>query len=279
VTESLKASPDLADVSAVGQRSTPRAAANHRSVLWTARWAVVRRNKVVFAATSGAVLLVLVAIGLIYSVAVGSDFLAGFVSGSLGVGFVAGLLWLVDAEAGKHNDRFGTYGEEATARLFETRRMRRAGWAIVHNIPFDGIGDVDHVVVGPAGVLVIESKWANTPWRVQGDSIDANGSDPVFQTRRAANKIKRFLATKGVDVYPQPVLVQWGPGGLPSDWTEDWIDGVLILRRPRGATWTNQAHAASSLDRVTSCAATDALETQRQRSMEVRLTGGLTPSR
>jgi hypothetical protein len=51
-----------------------------------------------------------------------------------------------------------TNGADAGANTaHELRRLHRAGWKSVHNLHFQS-GDVDHVAIGPGGVVVIETK-------------------------------------------------------------------------------------------------------------------------
>jgi hypothetical protein len=181
---------------------------------------------------------VLLVAGFFYVRVLGSEFLGGVVVGSLVVAFVAVCLWAIDQAAGAHNAKFGTYGEEATYDLFRTRRMRRAGWRIVNNIPFEHC-DVDHVAIGPAGVLAIESKWANSPWQVRDDTIETGGRDPLEQAWKGARKIRCLLRGAHIDTAVIPVLVQWGPGGLSGlEWSHRSFDGgVLALRGARSREW------------------------------------------
>jgi hypothetical protein len=52
----------------------------------------------------------------------------------------------------------GGVGEEWTAR--ELRRMRRRGWHLANGLPLRPAADVDHVVIGPGGVSVMETKYS-----------------------------------------------------------------------------------------------------------------------
>jgi hypothetical protein len=140
-------------------------------------------------------------------------------------------------------DAFGCEGERTTSDLLRSRRVRRAGWQVVHNVPFDHERvDVDHVLFGPAGVLAIESKWADTEWRVRSGSIQAPGGNPVDQAWRGARKIRYLLLSAGIDVRVVPVVLQWGPSGLvDAQWSFRWFeDGVLVLRGRRSKAWIDR---------------------------------------
>jgi hypothetical protein len=53
--------------------------------------------------------------------------------------------------------RMGLLGEQAVAE--QLQRLLPLGYQIFHDVPGDGKWNIDHVVVGPAGVFVIETKY------------------------------------------------------------------------------------------------------------------------
>jgi hypothetical protein len=58
----------------------------------------------------------------------------------------------------EHIDRWrrDAYGEKATAK--RVRGLVRRGWVLVNDIDI-GLGNIDHVLIGPPGVFLLESKW------------------------------------------------------------------------------------------------------------------------
>jgi hypothetical protein len=53
--------------------------------------------------------------------------------------------------------RRGTAGERRTARLLAS--LERHGWAVLHDLAIPGTqANIDHLVIGPGGVLVVDSK-------------------------------------------------------------------------------------------------------------------------
>lgn len=57
-------------------------------------------------------------------------------------------------------------GMGATAEMWtasKLRRLRKHGWLIVNGLALQG-RDIDHVLVGPGGVIVVESKWSAEGW-------------------------------------------------------------------------------------------------------------------
>jgi hypothetical protein len=70
-----------------------------------------------------------------------------------GVAFVAALAQSPPA----HIERWrqGAEGERATARTL--RPLTKSGWVLINDVQRDR-GNIDHVLVGPAGVFVLETK-------------------------------------------------------------------------------------------------------------------------
>lgn len=74
------------------------------------------------------------------------------------------------------NWRTGAQGERRTARALWA--LRRDGWVVLHDLPDRaGTGNVDHVVVGPAGVFVLDSKWPGGDASVEGDLVHVRRRD------------------------------------------------------------------------------------------------------
>jgi Nuclease-related domain len=207
----------------------------------------------------------IVMVSLIIGAFDASPFVTGWLIGSACVLLAAIAFFVFDRAADARRDRFGTYGEVETANLFESRRMRRAGWGVVHIVPFRG-ENVDHVVFGPAGVLAIESKWANTPWKEFEGGIDAYGKKPLSQAWRGARHIRYLLRDAGVETDVVPVVIQWGPGGLTHvDWSHRrFEDGVLVLRGRCADEWIDELESFvhSRLDHDQLTAVRLALETR-----------------
>lgn len=180
------------------------------------------------------------------------------------------MAWIIHLASGMHGRHLGMIGEMCTARTVLTWRRRRRGWALVNGLYFANHGDVDHVLVGPGGVFVLESKWTSADCRVDGEAVvGITGREPVAQARDGATKIELLLrhGRTRLDVTVRPVVVLWGPGApsLPDGCTE--IGGVLACEGPRSREWLPILDAGAL--------ATDVVEqvevillTQRQRQVE-----------
>jgi conjugative relaxase-like TrwC/TraI family protein len=76
-----------------------------------------------------------------------------------GVIVAAGLAWLLRFRVSADTVawRRGAAGERRTARLLAP--LERCGWAVLHDLAIPGTqANIDHLIIGPGGVLVIDSK-------------------------------------------------------------------------------------------------------------------------
>jgi hypothetical protein len=63
----------------------------------------------------------------------------------------------------------GACGEQWTAKAL--RSLEAEGWTILHDVA-SGTGNLDHVVVGPGGVFLLDSKRLRGLVRVHGESVN-----------------------------------------------------------------------------------------------------------
>ena len=137
-----------------------------------------------------------------------------------------GIAWKLDGEM--RNWRFGLRGEQAVAEALADRGVAAAGYVAFHDIPGSGKWNIDHVVVGPGGVFVIETKArarrkANRQQKESVVIFDGRAlefpwcedCDAVEQVQRNAAWVREFLSAfppKNIPI--QPVIV------TPGWWTE-----------------------------------------------------------
>lgn len=76
----------------------------------------------------------------------------------------------------------------------ELEGLQRGGWRIIHRVLFRRADDIDHVAIGPGGVVVIETKWSSADWKSprQSDRI----ADAVRQVTRHARDVRLFLSPR-----------------------------------------------------------------------------------
>lgn len=136
----------------------------------------------------------------------------------------------------EHSWQAGARGEELVA-----GQLARLGpsWTVLHSVPVGSRGsDIDHVVLGPAGVFTLNSKHhRDARIRVDGDRIWVNGQyqHHVRNSRHEAMRAARLLsAAVGFPVPVQGVVVPVGAAALdvrrqPAD--------VQVVNRARVRRW------------------------------------------
>jgi hypothetical protein len=101
-------------------------------------------------------------------------------------------------------------GMGATAEMWtasELRRLRKHGWLIVNGLALEG-RDIDHVLVGPGGVVVVESKWSADGWDLS--TPDRALAKAVDQAVANARSLRLWTAVKASGAPVRSVVVLWG---------------------------------------------------------------------
>lgn len=135
----------------------------------------------------------------------------------------------------------GLDGESRMADIL--RGFRKRGWTLINGIKIKSRSDVDHVLVGPGGVLVFETKWSHNAWPVNDEgrtSMSSQLSKAVDQALSNKNLIKwRFgKSLERVDI--RAVCVLWSAedsSNLPQVFEGG---SVTIVRGPALFGWLNQ---------------------------------------
>ena len=166
-----------------------------------------------------------------------------------GMGLALFVIALLTPPQHIENWNVGADGERRTADAL--RPLTRSGWHAAHDLDWPGAGNVDHVVLGPGGVYVLDSKAWSGVISVDEDGITSTPKDDPegVRTRKhqrrqqahAGAAVARALAARSnVPVpAPVPVMVMWAPfpqrvasgGGITyvaGDHLADWL-----LSRPR----------------------------------------------
>lgn len=128
--------------------------------------------------------------------------------------------------------RQGIEGEKAVGQFLE--RLRTDGYQVFHDLVGSGF-NVDHVIIGPAGIFTVETKTWSKPVRGEprirfdGEALTAAGRkpqrDPVVQARAQAAWLKSVLSEstgRSLNVFPVVVFPGWfieqSEGTLRSIW-------------------------------------------------------------
>lgn len=102
--------------------------------------------------------------------------------------------------------RSGIRGEERVARVLA--ELEPEGYEALHDLD-TGRGNADHVLVGPTGVFVIETKdWGGRFYRSGGRLMfnDKRADQVVGQATAAALAVRERLENAGIDVWVQAVV-------------------------------------------------------------------------
>ena len=238
-----------------------------RQTIRTAWFRTIRKNVVLWLSLVLLVALFFVVISALPMPDTWRAFLAGFGTAS----GLACFAWMVVALSGTHGRTLGKLGEEATVEAVLGWRQRRKGWRVINGLLLDGNGDIDHVLVCPGGIYVIESKWTSKPCRIeQGRVRGLVGREPVSQARTGARNVERMLLRHGppyVDATVRSVVVLWGPGSMHLDQGCATVGGVLVCEGRKKKMWLGRLDG-SVLDQAMVEAIAGVLEQQVGRQNE-----------
>jgi hypothetical protein len=119
----------------------------------------------------------------------------------------------------------GETGELRVAEILD--ELRNFGYRAFHDVPGEGY-NVDHVVVGPAGVFAIETKFRSGRGEIEfrnGEGLFVGGrkeeNDPLSQARRNAKDVNRIIKENcGIDRWVKPIVVFVGDWKVKNRWRD-----------------------------------------------------------
>lgn len=155
--------------------------------------------------------------------------------------------------------RAGVAGEQRTAGVLAV--LERAGYRVLHSVPLSPRKDIDHLVIGPAGMHVLNTK--TTSYEVAAKADGAVYADGYRQTwlesleRDAAIAAETLSAAARMDLECVPLVAVWSTVGIKtasrhliagervaeriesagSSYPPEWVDVVYSTAR-RSDTWT-----------------------------------------
>lgn len=156
--------------------------------------------------------------GVVVVIGVAAVALAGWLIGAWSAWFVAGAwyaamvgTWLAAFELIDPVGRrwlAGAEGEKWTAE--QLRRLRRRGWRVVHNVMLEG-GDIDHVVIGPGGVVAVETKSPDAGWEwLLKEGIVDRWADQATRSAFRTEALVKQYAKLPIEVCP--LMAVWATG-------------------------------------------------------------------
>ena len=148
---------------------------------------------------------------------------------------------IADTDAERRRN-MGRAGERRTARVLERLRVADPRWGILHSIPVGTRGgDIDHMVVGPAGVFVVNSKyWPHAYVWVAAENAMVNGTRRTFihDARHDAHRAtSRLSAAVGEHVHVHGVVAWFQTRGLT---VREQPRDVTVLEGNQLATWLHR---------------------------------------
>ena len=127
--------------------------------------------------------------------------------------------------------RRGAAGERRTARLLGP--LERHGWAVLHDLAVPGSrANLDHLVIGPGGVFVIDSKQYRGRLQLDPSGRLWHGRYPLAPALRAVS----FEADRAAQVLPDPGVVVVpivAVHGAQVPWGKVVNDGVPVVSARR----------------------------------------------
>jgi hypothetical protein len=148
--------------------------------------------------------------------------------------------------------RSGAAGERRTAGLLDP--LERHGWVVLHDLAVPGSrANIDHLVIGPGGVFVIDSKQYRGRLRLDSSGRLWHGGYPFAPALRAvdfeADRAAQVLVDPGVVVVPIVAV-----HGAQVPWGKVVMDGVPVVAARRLPSMLRQLPAVLGPERVAALA-------------------------
>lgn len=192
-------------------------------------------------------LALLIMIGLSPAVLFLPSWARGFAAGAWVATSVSCVFFWVVLASGSATRLMGRSGEQWTAR--DLRALEKRGWRLLNHV-YVGPHELDHVVIGPRGLLVVESKW--TGWkRVLPRDAEEYQAVVRRHTTRAAMLARTLRHITGSCPLYGAVVV-WGP---EVDTSEAEINvelgGTMVLAGDALGTWIAAVESGMNEDSLT----------------------------
>jgi hypothetical protein len=145
--------------------------------------------------------------------------------------------------------RRGAAGERRTARLLDP--LERHGWAVLHDLALPGSrANIDHLVIGPGGMFVIDSKHYRGRLQLDGSGRLWHGRYPLAPTLRTVD----YEADQAAQVLVDPDVVVVVPivavHGAQVPWGKVVTQGVPVVAAKRLPSMLRQLPGVLGPERV-----------------------------
>lgn len=144
---------------------------------------------------------------------------------------------LAGARTADRSWRAGAKGEVKVGRSLD--RLARHGWRVLHSIELGGGTDIDHLLIGPAGIFTVNTKHHHRARVSVGHTaVFVRGNPhpyPARAVREAARARAALIAASGRPVNVEALVVIYGHARL-SGWVRRQPAGAKVLPA-RAVTW------------------------------------------
>lgn len=151
------------------------------------------------------------------------------------------VVWGVTVWSGIAPLIMGIQGEVNTSDVL--KEFMGEDWHLIHGMHFPDSGDIDHVLVGPHGILVFETKWSRESWPMKNEQLPYIANQlkrAVTQVKENRDTVRTKLESIKDDVPIYAVCVLWSATDSSKDlpWfyrqSPDFVYGV---RGPELGDW------------------------------------------
>jgi hypothetical protein len=156
----------------------------------------------------------------------------------LGVGALPCLVWIAVTSA----DGSATWRVGAEEERWTSEELDALGppWLVEHDVPFPErthVVNVDHVAIGPHGVLAIETKWTSHEVDLSALRLAPEVEKAIRQAQDSAGRVSGLISRVNSETPVIPVVVYWGPHVIPPMEPVRKQDGVRVVAGARSADW------------------------------------------
>ncbi len=137
----------------------------------------------------------------------------------------------------------GIEGEGLTADTLN--RFGRGGWYLINGMRFPNKGDIDHILIGPSGVLIFETKWSGSRWPMKGEYKRYISGQLDWAMKQATlNRVDVKGEFKSIpkELELHAICVLWSAQDSSEDsaWFYNQNTGTWCIRGPELERWLGE---------------------------------------
>jgi hypothetical protein len=135
----------------------------------------------------------------------------------------------------------GIEGETLTAEVLDDFAGKE--WLLINGLRFKDKGDIDHILIGPSGLLVFESKWSGERWPMELRPKGYLGRQvrwAIKQVKMSRDDLCREFRDVFGDIPIYLVCVLWSGVDSSSDDKYFYRETVYGVRGPELAIWLKE---------------------------------------